>query len=299
MRLVSVQEAAELLRSGELVVVPTETVYGLAARADSAEAILKIYAAKGRPSSHPLIVHCGNAHQAAHMASDWPDLAQRFAERFWPGALTLVVSRGATVCSEATAGGATVGLRVPDHPVFQALLAACGLPLAAPSANRFTKLSPTRVEHLDPELLRHVAGVLDGGPCAVGIESSVVDVTVTPPALLRAGGISIEALRAVAPDIVAASQPSTKSPGQHSAHYQPGKRVKLEPAAGELTIRVEGGPKSVMPNDPAEYARQLYSVLHAMDAAPGDAIVVAEPPNTDAWAAVWDRLRRATASDDV
>jgi L-threonylcarbamoyladenylate synthase len=319
-----IARAAAVLRGGGLVAFPTETVYGLGANALDPEAVGRIFTAKGRPATNPLIVHVAGADEAGRVAATWPEAAARLAERFWPGPLTLVLPRRDGVPDAVTAGGPTVAVRVPAHPVAQALLRAAGVPVAAPSANRSTRLSPTRAEHVLAGLDGRIDLLLDGGPTAGGLESTVLDVTVRPPRLLRPGLVAPDALAEVlgeAPrraEAVAESGP-LRSPGMLARHYAP--RTPLECVAGDGRERVEAlrrqglrvgwlapegaapaegpGVRVVMPGEPAAYAARLYAVLHALDAAGLDRIVAALPPDTDAWLAVRDRLRRASAHSEV
>jgi L-threonylcarbamoyladenylate synthase len=281
--------AVAILRRGGLVGFPTETVYGLGANAADPLAVRRIFAAKGRPATNPLIVHVASATIAKRYTTAWPALADRLADAFWPGPLTMVLPRDPIIADEVSAGRGTVGLRVPDHAVALALLAAFDGPVAAPSANRANHVSPTTADHVRAELGDRVDLILDGGPCAVGIESTVVDLTGATPALLRPGGISREQLEAVIGrvDIV---HGSAASPGQGSRHYAPVtpayriERGQPVPAGGVL-LRCEG--------DPVTYARRLYARLREMDGTV-EAIYVEMPPDTVEWAAVRDRLMRAT-----
>jgi L-threonylcarbamoyladenylate synthase len=237
--------AANLLRAGEVVAFPTETVYGLGADATSESALRRIFAAKERPLSDPLIVHLATATHLAEVARDVPPEAERLAERFWPGPLTLVLPRHARIPALVAAGGDTIGVRVPAHPVAQALLRAVDLPIAAPSANRFMHTSPTTAAHVLADLDGRIACILDGGPTTVGVESTVVDLTTSPPRLLRPGGITLEALRAILPDILAPAfaegvPPPTSpervepahAPGQMARHYAPHTRLVVFAASG-------------------------------------------------------------------
>lgn len=318
-------EAARVLHGGGLVVFPTETVYGLGANALDAAAVVRIFTAKGRPANNPLIVHVANAAQVQQIAASWPKSAMRLAERFWPGPLTLVLPKRDTVPDIVTAQGPTVAVRVPAHPLAQALLRAAALPIAAPSANRSTELSPTRAEHVLRGLDGRIDMLLDGGPTSGGIESTVLDLTSAPPRILRPGPIGVAEVEAeIGPlaDVrsltVAArndSQP-LPSPGMMPRHYAP--RTPLEcveagreperlallssekrrvgwvtfadPDAVPLGVLVR-----VLPSEPAGYAAQLYAVLHELDAAGLDRILVTLPPDTDDWLAVRDRLRRAAS----
>jgi L-threonylcarbamoyladenylate synthase len=312
-------EAARVLRGGGLVAFPTETVYGLGANALDASAVARIFAAKGRPANNPLIVHIAEASEARKVVADWPQTAARLAERFWPGPLTLVLRKRDEVPDAVTAGGPTVAVRVPAHPVAQAILRAVDVPIAAPSANRSMELSPTRAEHVLRGLDGRIDVLLDGGPTAGGIESTVLDLTANPPRLLRPGLHGVAELESVIGPLTVgqAFQPDAPlpSPGMMPRHYAP--RTPLECLAPDSAERVaslyrEGrrvgwvtfaAPRAapsgvllrVLPDDPAGYASQLYAVLHELDAADLDRIVVTLPPDTDDWLAVRDRLRRAAS----
>jgi L-threonylcarbamoyladenylate synthase len=313
--------AAETLRAGGLVAFPTETVYGLGARADRGEAVLRIFEAKGRPADNPLIVHVAGLAEARELAAGWSDEAEALARAFWPGPLTLVVRRRADrVAGEVAAGKATVAVRVPVHEVARALLEACGLPIAAPSANRSNGISPTTAEHVMKGLRGRVDLVLDGGPTGYGIESTIVDVSRPVPALLRHGAVPRDAIAALVPledrgGRAAALGEEVPAPGSYARHYAPRARMSLVPPAairGEVArLRqqgrsvgalergarsVEGGAVEVLPDDPAGFAAGLYAALHRLEDAGCDAIVAAEPPATPAWLAVADRLRRACAA---
>jgi L-threonylcarbamoyladenylate synthase len=300
------RHAAELLRAGKLVAFPTETVYGLGANALSAEAVEKIFEAKGRPKTSPLIVHIAAIRDVHKVVAEWPSMAQKLAEKFWPGPLTLVLPKQAAVPDIVTAGLNTVGVRMPSHPVAQSLLKECGLALAAPSANRFTQLSPTTAEHVRRSLGERVDFILDGGPCTVGIESTVLSLAGTPT-LLRPGGISREQLEKVIGPVAVASgavEGPHASPGMHAKHYSPRTRLVLSktgevPHAGRgVYLRIARDPENgcevrQMPLTPHEYAQVIYGTLHDLDAEHYDWIAVEHPPTTAAWEAVVDRLRRA------
>jgi L-threonylcarbamoyladenylate synthase len=313
--------AAAVLRRGGLVAFPTETVYGLGANALDAAAVGRIFTAKGRPGNNPLIVHLADAADVTQVAHAWPKSAQRLAVRFWPGPLTLVLPRGPAVPDAVTAGRPTVAVRVPAHPVARALLRAAGVPLAAPSANRSTRLSPTRAEHVVRDLDERIDLILNGGPTSGGIESTVLDLTTQPPRLLRPGPIEPAALEAVLGPVArggsATQTGALPSPGMLPRHYAPRTPLvcvegdgRAEVAAlaatntrvGWLTYfpaPVEDVPSGVvwmeLPPDPVGYAAGLYATLHALDEQGLDRIVVALPPEGDAWLAVRDRLRRASA----
>jgi L-threonylcarbamoyladenylate synthase len=292
---VSVERAAALIRAGRLVAFPTETVYGLGANALDAEAVARIFAAKGRPRSSPLIVHVDSIEMARALASQWPPAAATLAQHYWPGPLTLVLPKQACIPDIVTAGLATVGLRMPAHPLALALIRAAGVPIAAPSANRFTELSPTAAAHV-PEALADY--VLDGGPAQVGIESTVLSL-VEGAVLLRPGVIPVAELEAlIGPIRIAGAAPAAgphASPGMHARHYSPATPLFLlapgqAPPAGHGALLRLG---HEMPVDPLGYAAALYETLHRLDAQHLDWIAVEEPPDRPEWAGVLDRLRRA------
>jgi L-threonylcarbamoyladenylate synthase len=312
-------EAVEALRRGELVGLPTETVYGLAGDAANPQAVARIFALKGRPADHPLIVHLGEAAQLDTWAREVPPAARTLAQRFWPGPLTMILKRARGVADAVTGRQDTVGLRIPAHPVALALLKAFGGGLAAPSANRFGHVSPTTAQHVREEFGEALPIVLDGGPCAVGIESTIVDLSSGAPRVLRPGRIGIDALEgALGMRLQAgAAAASPRVSGSLASHYAP--RTPAELVAGDAlaarraTLAREGEAVRVialghlpsdaegleLPTQPAEYARHLYAALRAMDAEGADRILVQAPPDGEAWAAVHDRLRRATAAADV
>jgi L-threonylcarbamoyladenylate synthase len=285
-----VAQAAELVRRGGIVAMPTETVYGLAANALDAAAVERIFEAKRRPRTSPLIVHVDSVEMARELASEWPESAERLAAAFWPGPLTLVVSKRAIVPDVVTAGLPTVGLRMPRHPVALELIRLAGVPVAAPSANLFSGLSPTTAAHVREAL---DVPVLDGGACQVGIESTVVSLA-GRPTLLRPGAVSRAQVEAVAGPVALYSghEGAAPSPGLHHRHYSPRTRLVLGPPPAEgRGARVPIGD----PADPATYAAALYDTLHRLDREGLDWIAVEPPPDTPEWAAVNDRLRRASA----
>lgn len=296
--------AADLLRAGGLVALPTETVYGLAARADRAEAVAAIYRAKGRPDFNPLIVHVPSV-EAARQLAVLDERAERLAAEFWPGALTLVLPlRGdAPVAPAVTAGLPTIALRCPAHPVMRAVLEAGGLPLAAPSANRSGGVSPTRAEHVATSLGDAVPLVLDGGPCAAGLESTIVALRANGCwQVLRPGPIAAERIAAVlgcAPDAVTSA--AIEAPGQLASHYAPGKPVRLNAMAAEPDEFLIGfGPvigdvSLSRSGDLAQAAAQLYAALHAAAASAKPRIAIAPVPAEGIGAAINDRLARAAA----
>ena len=286
-----IDHAAELLRNGRLVAFPTETVYGLGANALDPAAVQRIFEAKGRPLTSPLIVHVPSIEMARELAAFWPEQAEVLAQHFWPGPLTLVVPKQPSVPDIVTAGLPSVGLRMPAHPMALALLRASGLPLAAPSANRFTELSPTTAQHVRDGLGSAVDLILDGGPCTVGIESTVLSLTGPAPRILRYGMISqpdIESLIGSVTVATAQSEAGAESPGQHPKHYSPRTPLILgdSPLQGR-GIRLE------LPPDIAGYAEQLYRTLHRLDHEQYDWIAVPLPPDTPEWAGIRDRLQRA------
>ena len=297
------KQAGELLRAGKLVAFPTETVYGLGANALDRAAVLRIYAAKGRPATSPLIVHVADVAAARALAAEWPDSAEKLATTFWPGPLTIVVKKISAIPDEVTADLGTVGLRIPAHPVALELLREAGVPVAAPSANRFTELSPTRAEHVRQSLGDSVDLIVDGGACTVGIESTVVSVVGVVPILLRPGMISQAQLEAVLGPISLVSAvddgAAHPAPGMHRKHYSPRTPLQLgipsDPNCGYLwhTVPRPAEVSVRMPQDPAKYAEQLYEALHQLDAA-GVPVIYVEPlPQNATWAAIQDRLIRA------
>ena len=318
--------AVELLKAGEPVGIPTETVYGLGADAANPAAVAKIFAAKGRPADHPLIVHIPGANHMERWAVDIPDLAYELAEDFWPGPLTLILKRAPGVPDAVTGGQDTVGLRVPGHPVALDLLRAFAAAggsggIAAPSANRFGRISPTTADHVREELGDAVALVLDGGACAVGIESTIIDLSSGKPMLLRPGHITPAAIEAVCGELpTAPGAAAPRASGTLEAHYAPltpMRRVESERLAQFLNALRHSGrrcgvlahsqlPQAVsgpnpahawkmLPAEPVGYAHDLYAALRELDHAGVELIVVEAIPETPAWQAVADRLRRALA----
>jgi L-threonylcarbamoyladenylate synthase len=292
-----IAKAADVLRRGGLVAFPTETVYGLGADASSAQAIAKIYAAKGRPADHPVIVHVGAGADLAKYAANVPEAARVLAAELWPGPLTMIVRRGAAIAPDVSGGGDTVGLRMPSHPLAQALLQAFGGAVAAPSANRFGHVSPTRAEHVAADLGDRIDYLLDGGECDVGVESTIVDLSGTMPRLLRPGGVSQEELeRVLGVRVPLAGADAPRAPGGLPSHYAPRARViAVPPADVERTVAAQRGRVMVLrlPEDLDEAARRLYAELRALDAAGADVIVAELPPEVGIGAAIADRLRRA------
>ncbi|MGW2572748.1 L-threonylcarbamoyladenylate synthase [Streptomyces sp. NPDC001537] len=314
-RTVDIEKAAGVLRAGGLVAFPTETVYGLGANAEDAAAVARIFQVKGRPPSHPLIVHLADAQHLDDWVQEVPATARLLAEHFWPGPLTLVLRRGPRVPLEATGGLETVAVRVPDHPVALALLSAFGGGVTAPSANRFGQVSPTAAAHVRAELGDAVDFVLDGGPCEVGVESTIVDATGEMPSILRPGGVTREDLEAVLGHPLAVhATSSVRVPGQHPSHYAPRARVVLvepEKVVAEAETAQELGhqvgvflPASVadtpvkahavvaLPASTAAYARGLYGFLRELDQRGCDLIVASLPVEEGMGLAIANRLRR-------
>jgi L-threonylcarbamoyladenylate synthase len=311
-----IRQAATLIREGKLVAFPTETVYGLGANALDADAVQKIFRLKGRPATSPLIVHAGSHEAAAALAKNWPDAADRLARQFWPGPLTLVLPKREIVPDLVTAGLPTVGLRVPANDFALALLAEAGVPIAAPSANRFTELSPTTAAHVRDSFGNDLDFILDGGPTRVGIESTVLSLAAPIPVLLRPGMISAEQIEAVIGKIEIAGAPAKgahASPGMHAQHYRPRTPLLLVKEANLPTrgrgaylsmkrpgmtlpaLATHGVGKSIeMPSEAAQYAAALYETLHRLDEGGFDWIAVEQPPETPEWAGILDRLRRAS-----
>jgi L-threonylcarbamoyladenylate synthase len=306
-----IQHAASLLRAGKLVAFPTETVYGLGSNALDAEAVARIFAAKGRPHTSPIIVHVSSMEMARLVVSEWPKQAELLAAEFWPGPLTLVLKKQAAVPDLVTAGLDTVGVRLPAHPVAMALIAAAQIPVAAPSANRFTQLSPTTAEHVRQSLGARVDYILDGGACSVGIESTVLSLTGGLPVLLRPGGVSRRQIELMIGPVARQTQASSEahpSPGMHPRHYSPQTKLLLVrdgevPESGigaylQLHRRPGREVRALvpMPSEAGEYAAQLYRVLHDADSRGYDWIAVDAPPDAPDWEAVRDRLQRAATS---
>ncbi len=312
-----ITRAATLLKAGELVAFPTETVYGLGADASNPEAVRKVYAAKCRPADHPLIVHIADAVQLANWARDIPSAAHMLAKKFWPGPLTLVLKRNPQVPDAVTGGQDTVALRVPGHPVAQALLREFGGGLAAPSANRFGRVSATTAAHVREEFGNAVACVLDGGAADVGIESTIVDCSRDTPTLLRPGWITPQQIEsALGAPLAAPAAGAPRAPGMLEKHYAPqtalmlmegdlvaelarslarqGKRVAVL-ARTSLRPLLDGLVWIAAPADAAAYAHDLYANLRVLDRAGCDAILVEQPPEDAAWLAIRDRLNRAAA----
>lgn len=311
-----IEHAVEILRAGGLVAFPTETVYGLGADASNPRAVRRIFEVKGRPAGHPVIVHLPSAAQLPVWARTIPQAATLLAERFWPGPLTLILARAASVIDEVTGGQDTVGLRVPAHPLAQALLRAFAGGIAAPSANRFGRISPTVAQHVRDELGEQVDLVLDGGPCEVGIESTIVDLSSGVPRLLRPGRVRADEIEAtIGMPLERGGTSAPRAPGTLAAHYAPRSPLLLVPsddlervvsehtrssrvavyACRPQSVAGQAARWVVAPTDALSYAHELYAVLRALDRLECDLIVVEAPPPDPAWAAVRDRLQRAAA----
>ncbi|MEP7100925.1 MAG: L-threonylcarbamoyladenylate synthase [Burkholderiales bacterium] len=317
----AVARAAELLAAGELVAFPTETVYGLGARADDASAVAKIFFAKGRPANHPLIVHVAEPSQIASFAAEVPALAQRLIDAFWPGPLTLILPRVPAMAEAAAGGQNSIGLRCPSHPVARALLAAAharGVPgVAAPSANRFGRISPTRAAHVIDEFGGSLA-VLDGGDAELGIESSIVDCSRGRPVLLRPGVLTRARIEAAAGNpLLAPDAQAPRAPGTLAAHYAPNAKLRLMTAAmlhtalqvlGDEPLKLAVYSRSAapaaargvrhrrMPAQAEQAAHELFAVLRELDAEGVELIWVESPPPQPEWDGVRDRLMRAAAA---
>jgi L-threonylcarbamoyladenylate synthase len=319
----NIQRAVLLLRSGELVSMPTETVYGLAADATNAAAVAKIFTAKGRPADHPLIVHVANTDAAKTWASanGWPDAAQKLADAFWPGPMTLIVKRAAHVLDAVTGGQDTVGLRVPSHPVAQALLTAFKGAVAAPSANKFGHVSPTTAQHVASEFTETDLLILDGGACDVGVESTIIDVSGNAPRILRPGRIRTTEIERVVGLRLHDHDAKEKKPrvsGSLDSHYAPtkktlmltgdaldifldaardsGKRVGFIHHSSRFASKRVKERVALDGVDAAKFEHEIYSALRRLDESSVDLIVIETPPSTSDWDAVNDRLRRATFS---
>ena len=317
----AVSRAAELLRAGEVVALPTETVYGLAANAFDEKAVAKIFQIKGRPACNPVIVHVAGIEMAKRCVNRWPDNADRLAKAFWPGPLTLVLPRAKEIPGLVAAGGTTVGVRWPGHPFIQAVIRECGFPLAAPSANLSSRISPTNAGHVRNQLGGCIPLIVDGGQSQVGIESTVLDLSASPPQILRPGMIHVGTLAAVIGNTEHRTSNTEhrmlRSPGLLEKHYSPKAKLvvlnwqndvdfnsqlstlNLQPStchviahthipSAENFARV-----SVIPHDAEAFARAIYAELHRCDEAGAEVIVVEAPPEQPEWSGIADRLKRA------
>ncbi len=318
---VAVHRAVELLRAGEVVALPTETVYGLAANALNAQAVAKIYSIKGRPSHNPIIVHIANLQMAKRCVAAWSANAEKLANSFWPGPLTMVLPRSKNIPDIVTAGGETVGVRWPAHPFIQAVIRECGFPLAAPSANLSNAISPTSAAHVSKQLEGRLQFIVDGGASHVGIESTVIDISKPQPRVLRPGMIHAESLAAaIGAGVLSAGtgeESSTlRSPGMLRKHYSPKAKLRVlewnsdeelksatpDHAASTHVIAHTRIPSSdgfagvsVIPRDAAAFARAIYAELHRCDELGARVIVVEKLPTQPEWRGITDRLTRAAA----
>jgi L-threonylcarbamoyladenylate synthase len=298
-----VARAVAILRGGGVVAIPTETVYGLAGAVERPEAIARIYAIKGRPEHHPLIVHVRDFDGLDGYVAGVPDTLRTLARHFWPGPLTAIVARGPKTPLTVTGGQETVAVRVPAHPIAHAIIACFGGAVAAPSANRFGRVSPTTAAHVRASLGADVDAIVDGGPARIGVESTIVDLTSPVPAVLRAGAITPSQLRdALGVEVTVRSGGDVRAPGMLATHYAPRARLVLVEAAGvqaELHRHARDGKRSALlelPNEPAHAARELYARLRALDDDGYDVLVAALAPAGEAWDAIRDRLLRAAAA---
>ena len=316
-----IQEAVEALRAGDLVAFPTETVYGLGANANNPDAVRKIFRVKGRPSTHPVIVHIDHPRYLQRWVRDMTPEAKKLADAFWPGPLTIVAKRALAVNDVITGGQDTVAIRVPNHPIAQELLNAFGGGIAAPSANRFGNVSPTRAEHVRDEFGDEVKHVLDGGDCKVGLESTIIACLGDGARVLRPGSISLSQLRAVVPSIQVGPNPAApRVPGPTTRHYSPATPVNMVPSrrleqvvtertgdhekVAVLALRPPGHTTPYMTwinagMRPDLYARQLYANLRTLDKAGAKLILVEEVPEGERWDAVRDRLKRAASAENI
>ena len=322
----AVKRAAKLLRAGEVVALPTETVYGLAANALDEKAVAKIFQIKCRPANNPIIVHIAGIEMAKRCVTAWPNPAEKLARAFWPGPLTLVLPRAKEIPGMVTAGGTTVGVRWPGHPFIQAVIRECGFPLAAPSANLSGRISPTNAGHVRQQLGDKISLIVDGGQSQVGIESTVLDLTVSPPQVLRPGMIHTESLAAVMGEVSSQksavrskSSKALPSPGLLKKHYAPKAKLLILSWCNDADLKSQlstFNPQlsacfviahthipaaenfaqvSVIPHDAEAFARAIYAELHRCDAAGADLIVIEAPPESPEWSGIADRLRRASA----
>lgn len=312
----AIREASAALRTGLLVALPTETVYGLGADARNDAALKRLYEAKGRPTQHPVIVHLANADQIDEWAVDVPEAARRLAAQLWPGPLTMILRKAGFVSLSVTGGQDTVGLRIPSHPVARKLLLEFGGGVAAPSANKFGRISPTTADDVAHDFEEEVEIVLDGGTCEVGIESTIVDLTGDQLRILRPGMILPEQIEAIAGKVQRAPAPgsTTRAPGMLKSHYAPrtptelvtsekfSARLRELQSSGRkvcaLTFQAQVGECAglvVASVDPRRYAHELYGSLRKLDRLGADVILVESVPEDDAWSGVADRLKRAAA----
>jgi L-threonylcarbamoyladenylate synthase len=307
-----IDEAVSFLRNGELVALPTETVYGLAADATNEEAVSKIFSAKGRPSDHPLIVHLDSFDKVIDWVEEIPDNAKKLADYFWPGPLTLIFRRKKTVSYLITGGLETIALRIPKHPIALRVIEKLGTAVAAPSANAHKRTSPTKPEHVLKTLSGKIAAIIDGGRCSIGLESTIIDITRTTPIILRPGAITALMIEQVLNiEIQEQLEHQEKVPGNMQAHYQPEKplfllsieeikrRIKQENNVAimhysDITKR-KNATHYKMPKDKTEYARVLYETLYSIDSTYVDKIFVEKPPFRNEWLDINDRLHKASS----
>lgn len=309
-----IKQAAQELAQGGMVAFPTETVYGLGADATNIEAICQVYALKGRPADHPSIVHLDCLDKLTLWAREIPEAAQKLAEHFWPGPMTLILPKRPEVLSQVTGGQDSVGIRIPAHPLTRELISVFGRGIIGPSANRFGHISPTSAEHVHEEFGNLLKFILDGGPCAVGVESTIVDFSKEKPVIVRPGMLSASVISEIAGFPIACGQGS-KAPGTLKKHYAPNTPAQMVPSAQipEL-IQQSNSPLVVLaihkfevpntrqvrclnlPNTPQNYAQALYSMLRYADSLRPQSIIIEQPPhNEENWTAVRDRLQRACA----
>ncbi|MGH7951970.1 MAG: L-threonylcarbamoyladenylate synthase [Limisphaerales bacterium] len=317
----AIRRAADLLRTGEIVALPTETVYGLAANALDEKAVAKVFQIKERPANNPLIVHAVGIEMVGSCVEKFSPAAEKLAKSFWPGPLTLVLPRDEKIPKIVTAGGETVGVRWPSHPFIQAVIRECDFPLAAPSANLSNQISPTNAEHVRKQLGGKISLIVDGGQSQVGIESTVLDLSVNPPKILRPGMIHAESLAAVIGNIQHPTSniqhPLLRSPGLLKKHYSPKARLLVLNWRNDADLRSQLSTHqlstcfviahtkipsdksfmnvSVIPHDAEAFARAIYAELHRCDEAGAELIVVEAPPESPEWSGITDRLRRAAA----
>lgn len=319
----AVRRTTEFLRNGEIVALPTETVYGLAANALDANAVEKIFEVKGRPANNPVIVHVANLEMAKRCAKSFPPVAEKLAKAFWPGPLTMVLPRGENIPKVVAAGGGTVGIRWPSHPFIQAVIRECDFPLAAPSANLSNHISPTSAEHVRKQLGEKILLIVDGGQSQVGIESTVLDLNEMPPRILRPGMIHAESLAAVCGEVqslnIKIQNPELRSPGLLQKHYSPKAKLLVLDwddeadlisrlathhsslaachiiAHTKIPSEENFANVSVIPHDAEAFARAIYAELHRCDEDGAQLIVVEMPPVSQEWAGIADRLRRASS----
>jgi len=293
-------EAARALNDGKLIGMPTETVYGIAANALNEAAVEKTFSLKGRPAENPLIVHVANVEQAQSLVNEWPADATTLASLFWPGPLTIVLPKTDRVPDIVTAGLHTVAVRMPRHPIALSLIQQAGVPVSAPSANKFKSLSPTSASMIDSLIAQGLEMILDGGPCEVGIESTVVDLTGDQPVVLRHGQITEEQIAdALHTTVSTGSAEERRSPGMYPRHYAPRTAVqivdRLLPGHAGITLESPNGPNQIaLSSNAKEYAKHLYQSLFDLDQMRIGKIWIQSPPRTSEWQAVWDRLKKIT-----